>query len=435
MKKKLLLALLVGLVSTVSATETRLNGMGNPGILVKDNSEIFTFPGAIVNYSKEITVEMRQPNDVSSYTLGGNLPLGDNVLGIYLNNKLRGFGDRFSANSNIDGVELNNTIGFLYGINMSNMNLGFSLDMAFDKNNASYDNDDADIHTSSDASVTYVKLGAGASQDKFDVSLILDVPMMSDETTEFTTFGATVTGRYFLDTDMGTLVPAVILAFGSSTHKVTIGDNSAKLTATDIVADFSLGYNLSVTDASMLFAGVEALGVSMTSVEDDSYTNTVAPKFYLGVESQVKEWFAARFGGSKKYMILGATSEDDDATAKTSSSSAPFDVSLGATFSFGNFDLDANVDEALLFNGPNFITGNTSAFSADLALSYTFGQPKDVSTAAYEEAEYVPSTQPASITVIKNPVIEKKTINVLPEPTPAPEAVETEETTETSIVE
>ena len=88
------LLLLILIVVPISAfgSETRVGSMGGVGMFIRDDTNIFTFPGTIAQYPNLAIAEMRLRKTNNMYSIGTNLDLeGKGILGVYLNSPIRGF--------------------------------------------------------------------------------------------------------------------------------------------------------------------------------------------------------------------------------------------------------------------------------------------------------------------------------------------------------
>ena len=54
-----------------------------------------------------------------------------------------------------------------------------------------------------------------------------------------------------------------------------------------------------------------------------------------------------------------------------------FKVDLGLGMEFGNFLLDFAVNEGIIFDGPNILSGATNNLSSRLSITYNFGEENE----------------------------------------------------------
>ena len=71
------------------ATETRVGSMGGVGFYMRDNSNIYVFPGTFFTYSDQVVGELRVKEADYFYSVGAHLPVSSNAqIGVYLNSPL-----------------------------------------------------------------------------------------------------------------------------------------------------------------------------------------------------------------------------------------------------------------------------------------------------------------------------------------------------------
>jgi hypothetical protein len=152
--------------SNVLATETRVGSMGGVGFYMRDNSNIFVFPGTFYQYSNQVVGELRVKETQSFYTIGAHLPVSNTAqVGIYLNSPLSWV---IPFESGIDVVELNRTTDIFFGTKLANFDLGLALKFAMD----SYEDEiTPDLKEKQDA--TYFEIAGGISNEMMDLGLML----------------------------------------------------------------------------------------------------------------------------------------------------------------------------------------------------------------------------------------------------------------------
>jgi len=244
-KKVLILVFLIVafVMANVFATESRMTAMGGMNGYVKDNTDIFTYPGTIFNYNKFVTMEMRTGGDTADWSLGANLPLGEHILGVYLNEPTGiDVSDYFGETS----LNLSKKIDIFYGLS-DGLAVGLGLSGDYYSNNK-------DVET---FGATYIDLKAGMSTDKLDTGIIIKLPMgkddnkADDEKATFMNIGIDLNGRlYLIQKDNWSLAGIGELGFESSTTKFTPG--SSKNTDSMINLNLGLGINYDVTDNTLL---------------------------------------------------------------------------------------------------------------------------------------------------------------------------------------
>ncbi len=188
-----------------------------------------------------------------------------------------------------------------------------------------------------------------------------------------------VNGRIFVDVSKKlTFVPAVTFITGSGTV-----DNGAvdPVTSTDLPSVTAIiggvGANYEVGD--FLLTG--GLGVVSASITTDAVANVspelsqsvfTFPAWQVGIEWNLLEWFVGRVGYQSTHS---KTTTESTATASTINetiatvSPALDGATVGVGFRFGDFSLDATVNEDVLRQGFQIIGGNGPTF-AYMSLSY-----------------------------------------------------------------
>ena len=92
------------------------------------------------------------------------------------------------------------------------------------------------------------------------------------------------------------------------------------------------------------------------------------PKYNLAVESKITSWLTGRFGANQSYAhrIFNGNGFRYEYYDKD------YYMNLGLTFSFGNFCVDSVLEQELLFEGPEFIGGNTNGLATEISVKYKF---------------------------------------------------------------
>lgn len=182
--------------------------------------------------------------------------------------------------------------------------------------------------------------------------------------------------RYFHNIGRGfSFVP--VASFTTMSGTVDVAGASTDM---DSYSNLALGAGLNYTTGDLFLAG----GVSFATESWTAKATTTTPEltrnhmwfpvWNLGAEFKVTEWMKARLG----YKV--ATNKDKMETAATSTTknevvTTMFDrtgVTLGLGFKFGNFNLDATVNDEVLRQGfKNLATGGINTFG-HISASYAF---------------------------------------------------------------
>jgi hypothetical protein len=189
----------------------------------------------------------------------------------------------------------------------------------------------------------------------------------------------TINGRAFWNLNRNLkLVPIILF----STESGTIDSGGSSAASVDMPSftrfDFGLGLNYQIGDfliaGGATFSSYSLTIQALNNVSPElSYSETLFPLWNIGVEWTMLEWFVGRLG----YIAYTGSSSDEfpnTVTSKTEVVSTFFaptqrGVTLGVGFRFGDFSLDATVNEDVLRQGFNTIGGGGPTF-AYLTASY-----------------------------------------------------------------
>jgi hypothetical protein len=358
----------------VSATETRVGSMGGVGLYTHDNSNIFFFPGAIYTYSGQVVGEFRSKNNDNSYTVGINYPFGDfSVIGAYLNRPI----SMSIPGGLADSVTLNHTTDLFYGTQMSQFDLGFRLSLGLDSHSRDIAPNDEDKQSG-----RYLGVGVGVSHEAMDAGLLFELPSakreLADTNNTWGGFGFGLNGRLFMG-ETTRIVPLATLYFSSTKAEFTNTSGTALETnygTTNL--GLGVGFNHELNERNLLVAGVEVFGYASnrTEIQDGPETTVktvTMPGFYLGVESDITRWLTGRLGAAQVYQSTKTKfspvgGPDTESTSRASN----YRIAFGLGFHFGDFLLDAAINEGLFFDGPNFISGGVNPMATRLSLTYEF---------------------------------------------------------------
>jgi hypothetical protein len=353
------------------ATETRVSSMGGVGFFMKDNSNIFYYPGTINQYSGQVIGELRFKENASSYTIGVNYPINDNsVFGMYLNRPMA-IGVPYGV---VQEVVLDHTTDFYYGMKSATFDLGFRLSAALD----SY----KDRDTVTKESAHYFAFGAGLSSEKTDIGLLAEMPGVNHKEPgnyedKWSGFNFGAGARTFLGENTK-IVPVVNFLMGSSKaeYDSTSANNDVEYTNMDL--GLGVGLNHPINEDNLLILGLELFGMSSRKSEIDSSTTTTTvtttmPGLYMGLESRINSWLTGRVGAAQVFQTVKTKTKPFGGTeVENSGYNSNYDLYFGVGINFSNFTLDAAINEGLFFDGPNFISGTTNAIANRLSLTYKF---------------------------------------------------------------
>ena len=363
-------------LSTVDsyATETRVSSMGGVGFYMRDNSNIFVYPGTFYSYQNQVIGELRLKNNAAFYSIGVHLPVASRtVIGVYLNSQL----NLVIPPGVVNNISLDQATDIFYGTKLSNFDLGVNLRIGMDK----FTNDADSLSESG----RYFGLSAGISNDKMDLGLLVELPGVSMEQgraeSSWGGFGVGLNGRYWLAKNgKFQLLPLVHVYYGSSNREINPGGGAAILETdySSLRLAAALGINYELNSDNLLVIGLEAYGYSKNGakVKDGVETSTsvsTLPGIYLGIESKISDWLIGRLGAAQVFQSTSNyTKPQGGSETETSSYATEFKMTFGVGLTFGQFILDAAINEGLLFDGPNFISGTQEPIATRLSITYAF---------------------------------------------------------------
>ncbi len=375
--KNLLLAFILGLGLTVAhATETRVGSMGGVGMFIRDNSNIYIFPGAINFYKKQVIAELRYKSAPNNYTLGAILPMGNSIVGFSLNTPLF----LRIPNGNWSNVSLKNTLDIFWGMPLSGSKLGINFKMAMDRYSESAGSNEIK------ETAHYFALTAGLSSVSYDFGAQIELPSVGYEvgsvSDKWGGFGFGVNGRYFIglgNSKQVSLVPTGTFFYRSTSKEYDSGVTGMKVATVDYgFIKFAGGTGIQYENNGNLFIlGLEAFGYESMSEKDENSESSnsimILPGIYVGSEINITPWLVGRLG-AKKIFAKASSSQKYSNQPETSGSGyvTSYNMTFGIGVHIGNLQIDATFNEGLLFDGPNFISGTGEPIAHRLSISYSY---------------------------------------------------------------
>ncbi len=390
MKKGFIAILAVLLFASVaSANMTRIATMGWNDALLWDEENIFWCPALAGGYPSEILVELgtyRPKDSLANASVAVFLTNDEmasmGVLGIVVNRTTASV-----PNGDLEFMAPIPSFDLIYAKNMGGFGVGGMLTFARNSSTTEQAGDSTDKSTmviGFTPGVTFamgekgsVDLGFGFQMISFSVE-----DKRSGETWE--NDGATAMGgnlRAMLP--MGEYVffiPYVGFQMSSLNWKYTSADPSPDTTYSVTDSDSTMfgggfGLNIMPFEETTVIVGFE-VGVSSWDNSSPAFSDsinsysTMTPAFVFGAESRFNSWMTGRIGARKTFF--SSYSDEGYAGDKSSSATDAFQMALGLGMVFGDFTIDAMLDENFLFEGPNFIGGFTTAPNARLTATYNF---------------------------------------------------------------
>ncbi len=289
-------------------------------------------------------------------------------------------------------VALNNNVELFSTLRMGRMAFGFGLAYASTTNEVNNAGTTQVGGGSTQASASQVGINGGLLAD-FTSSLRLDAgvslilpsanfkPRIGAETSVSETI-LLINARLFTKfSSKVTLVPIFSFITASGTQDLGLGD-STRSTDLPSVTAFNIGLGVNYTVGDFLLAG--GLSLANASITTASTPTTpelstsyfVFPVWNVGLEWNMTDWFVARLG----YIATTAKLTNETPAFQTPTPSdknetiqtlfvGPNGATLGVGFRFGDFSIDATVNEGVLRQGLNNIGGGGPTF-AYMSVSY-----------------------------------------------------------------
>jgi hypothetical protein len=198
-------------------------------------------------------------------------------------------------------------------------------------------------------------------------------------------FGVGFNGRYWLGNKnfLFKFVPLIVANYASLSGELDPGIPGSTKSEVDYgLLDLAagIGINYEIDENNLIVVGIEAIGYSsetrnVKDVEEESRTTLILPGIYMGVESHISSWLIGRLGAAQVYQkITEKYTPEGGNTDEESFFDKEFKMTFGLGIMFGRFLLDARINEGLLFEGPNFISGTFQEMAYTLSITYNFGK-------------------------------------------------------------
>jgi hypothetical protein len=375
----------IGFVSNTPASETRVFSMGQAGLFMHDNSNIRAFPGTMMQFNSEILTELRFKDNEALYSAEVRLPFNEYVFGINFNRPIivRYPGEPSLILPSVgQNIVLNSATDLYFGTKLGGNDLGIRLSFGAD----GFNQDSVAGQPKVEESTRYLELAGGYTTDMWDASVSIELPSAESEIgglkdeASGTIFN--LKGRYFYDySSKMKFVPVVQLGFGSGSQKTDQGGGQPRL-ETDLgltYINLGVGVNYEIAENSILIVAIDPFGYSsykqdVKTVGELTTTTTTFPRLYMGGETSIRPWITARIGANRGYQKITTEVKPDAGTkVETTSQASPYNVSFGLGLKFANFLIDLDINDGILFEGPNFISGSFRDFSNRVSVTYVFG--------------------------------------------------------------
>lgn len=392
MNRKTLLLLLVALVLTAGglyATDSRMTALGYPYGFIRDNTDVHAYPATIFKYNRTLNGELADYDDYY-WSIGTNVPLKANVLGVYFNLPTNVDADThlfwdedYDKSTDLD---ISKKVQFYLGF-MDKFAVGFG--MGIDSESTTDDDYKEEM------GAHYYELSGGMSTDMMDLGLKLFLtggkwddndtsPSVSE--TSYSGIGLNLGGRYFIQ-ENGSLdiVGLANLGYESYGDEVVHPDTKAitnKLDHSGLLfelgagANYMLGSNHNIVMTIkpiryMSWSGKASSSASTVEITD-TYTDLFVPEYTIGLESYITKWLTGRVGARQQYDFYKHTNEEGTYNYEYGEYDSSFDMNLGLAFKFGKFTIDTVLEKYLIFNGPDFIGGYGDGLASQVSVNFTY---------------------------------------------------------------
>jgi hypothetical protein len=235
-------------------------------------------------------------------------------------------------------------------------------------------------------SARVMNIGAGISSSIFDLGIALGLPSISHKAdpveNKYSGLNFDVYGRYFMKrSETFEVVPLARFGFGSASYESdpgTVGATKSQADYSTLNLELGVGLNYQLNSSNIALLGVELFGLAKNSEEvkdgaKTTNTTTTLPGFFIGIESTLKPWLIGRLGATQFYTTNTTKYEPNQGEdSESSSNDSSFNLSFGFGVKISSFLLDAQFNENLFFDGPNFISGQSNNIAHRISVTYNF---------------------------------------------------------------
>jgi hypothetical protein len=380
--KVLVLSLLVvGLCAPLAlATTSRVQALAGAGSYINDDSDVFRWYGTLPSYSKMVMAEVgdiRFTEDGSYYqALGFTHDWGEDhwlgTWGIFLLRNSIEDGSFYLFNPlptlGLGSEHPSTKFALTWGKDLG----GVALGVMFTRSDVMFQLPDGAENT-----LNFMTIGAGVRWDISEAAysdIAFTLGMAGGDTLGGfdKNMSYNFEGRMFYEfTDNATLVPYI----GYRAAEYSLEDIAA--TSGDKWSDLMLGasFDFDVNTNNMLVFATELEFYNWepskkAEGDEQEFSATVLPRFYVALESDITSWFTARVGANKTMVKITAKDSDGDEVIVTDprlmylideSSMEDFMWFLGGGFHVGEWDIDAVFDPSMPFRLGYWMTGYSSS--------------------------------------------------------------------------
>lgn len=394
-KNTIMLFMIIGLTF---ASDQRVAAMGgNVGFLADDDQSYTMFPAAI-NHLDYIQVSGAGTGNGSvglvwgeETTWGFSFDGAGDTDGNDMINLLWGNGT-YGVSLGIGSSQYNSGVEGANDMTSLGINAGFGMNMGFGEIGVDFSNSSSDdgMDTTDDPSNMNFNLNLRRDMNVWLFEKMLvnfsymdasnNAPTMSTMTETVNFFGMEMDvevpvwdadGSFVATNSMGLdlnlFTPLNVSDNVNGIFALGFGFNSGKHTDYVAVEEQELDEYGNET-GEMVVTGFTAEG----AVEKDMSIITL-PSATLGVEADVTDWAAVRFGMNHSYVVSGTNGDVKWRGATDYEGNSNFGWAFGLGFDYGSFTLDMVVEEALFNNPVHYVTGrNVDPLSTSASITWKF---------------------------------------------------------------
>ncbi|MDD3731312.1 MAG: hypothetical protein PHU88_02940 [candidate division Zixibacteria bacterium] len=427
MKKTILITFLMLILMSLGsfATDTRVLTMGENGMILKDDANIWLFPSQINYYPNILTAEICYVDEYIYYPksngydyaqdavtrLGINWKFGgDNpwVLGTYFHNNAENYDFMLDQANILPSTTIMPWHGpYWYDYDMSYSNKRFDLfwgkmlgenafGVHFGMIHSSYKHETPNDRGERGFGKYDFHVGTTMMEGKLDLAAGIELfsytyknTYLSPDTGNYEYYKPQgnstifVRGRYFHEySPVYTFVPHAEFRIG----KYEYDQNDWVAADTTAELDYSRKYNatlfdlgigmhytpatkvLAVIDVGFMYMNLkeeytEVVDEDSTETDEEKWSYTMLPYFKIGLEAEVFSWMDLRLGATSYWTKYTNEETDFDEETEKYYEKYPYNQTyLGLGLNFNRLHIDCYVDPELFMDGFYFISGTDSKY-------------------------------------------------------------------------
>jgi len=389
MKKFFSLIITTALVAVLAmpafATDSRVIALAGTGNYIEDDYNIFNWPATLPSYSNTVWMSVHHSmfgweGDEDGFTMiGATYGFGEDnkfgTLGMFFYN----YALPLSMKEEYDDVFTDSypsKFDIIYAYPTESITFGIHITRADEYD---YTADEGAVPPdTTEKSYAYTTIGVGVRVNMGekaygDVAFDISFGSYSDDSDDNygkvepdANMSYAVRGRVFYEfTDDITLVP--YFSYSAYDFRLKAEKNAEDFAEDNVgqkfmMINFGVGANVKVNEDNLLIFAIEPFDYMKyepsqppEGIEKEK-TETIMPRFYLALESDVKDWLTFRIGGVKSLEKTN-TKNNEDGEYENTTTDAPFDLFMGLGFHIGDFDIDCVINNNLPYHMGYWLTG------------------------------------------------------------------------------